>query len=166
MDAVQIQCIQQCDDIFPELLDRIRARRGRGLSVASRVVTQDTEILTKLVSLRVPHGIIRPEGIREHQYGFSALTFQRVMDAGISGFEDRHFEYFSPAGILPRRAAKPDSGNGSFPAKLDAFQDQGNSLAYADAHGAERISAVGAPALGLTCVASSGIFNSRSTASA
>src|SRR5258708_5527834 len=85
--------------------------------MASRVVTQGPELLTKLADLRVPHGIIRTEGIREHQYGFSALTFQRVMDAGISRFKDGHFEYFSPAGILPQRAAKPDSGNGWLPSE-------------------------------------------------
>ena len=70
--------------------------------MTSRIVTQAPELLTKFVNLRVPHGIIRAEGIREHQYGSSALTFQRVMDAGISGFKDGHLDYSSPAGILPR----------------------------------------------------------------
>src|SRR6266481_9124505 len=53
----------------------------------------------------------------------------------------------SPAGILPRRAAKPGVETVAFPAKLDAFQNQGNSLTHTDAHGAKRISAVGAQEL-------------------
>src|SRR6266436_743541 len=105
MDVVQVQCIQQCDDIFPELFDRVRARRERGLSVASRVIAQDTELLSKLGKLGVPHGIIRAERIRKHQHGCSTLTFQRVMNSRFSGLKDGHGDYSSPAGILPRLAA-------------------------------------------------------------
>src|SRR6266849_6371261 len=133
MDIVQIQCIQQCNDIFPELLDGIRARSGRGLTVTSRVVTQAPELLTKLVDLRFPHGIIRAEGIREHQDWRSALAFQRVMDPRISGFKDRHLDYSSVAGILPRLAAQPHNGNACFLAMLDAFENQSNPLTHTDA---------------------------------
>src|SRR5260370_34874420 len=101
MDVVQVQCIQQCDDIFPELFDRVRARRERGLSVASRVIAQDAELLSKLGKLEVPHGIIRAERIRKHQHGCSTLTFQRVMNPRFSGLKDGHGDYSSPPGIFP-----------------------------------------------------------------
>src|SRR5258708_27477562 len=143
MDTVQIQCIQHGDDIFSEQFNRIRARSGRGLTVTSRVATQAPELLTKLVDLRFPHGIIRAEGIREHQDWRSALAFQRVMDARISGFKDRHLDYSSVAGILPRLAAQPHNGNACFLSMLNAFENQSNSLADTDAHGAQRMSAIG-----------------------
>src|SRR5260370_18787551 len=143
MDAVQVQRIEHGDDICTEQLNRIRAWSGRGLTVTSRVVTQAPELLTKLVDLRFPHGIIRAEGIREHQDWRSALAFQRVMDARISGFKDRHLDYSSVAGILPRLAAQPHNGNACFLPMLDAFENQSNPLTHTDAHRAQRISAVG-----------------------
>src|SRR5258707_14557185 len=109
MDAVQVQRIEHGDDIFSEQFNRIRARSGRGLTVTSRVVTQAPELLTKLMDLRFPHGIIRAEGIREHQHGRTALAFQRVMNAGISGFKDGHRAYYSPAESLPQLARRLDS---------------------------------------------------------
>src|SRR4029077_7199589 len=99
MDAVQVQCIQQCDDLFREQLDGIRARRQRRLSVASHVIAQDAELPSKLADLRVPHGIIRAERIREHQDGCSALPFQRVMNSGFSGLDGGHETYSSLTGV-------------------------------------------------------------------
>src|SRR6266849_2970299 len=113
MDAVQIQGIQECNDIFPELLNRVGARRERGLSVTSRVIAQDPELLSKLRNLRVPHGIIRAKSIGEQKCGCSTLTFQRVMNSGISRLNDGHRAYSSPAGILPLLAVWPGDGNPS-----------------------------------------------------
>src|SRR6267143_4886737 len=105
MHAVKVQCIEQCNDISPELLDRVGARRERGLSVPSRVIAQHPDLLSKFGNLRIPHGIIRTKRIREHQHGCSTLTFQRVMNSGFPGLNDGHRVYSSPAKILPRRAA-------------------------------------------------------------
>ncbi len=58
--------------------------------MASGVVTQGAKLLLELGSLQVPHGKIRTEGIREHQDGRSAWTFEGVMDAGISRIKDGH----------------------------------------------------------------------------
>src|SRR5882762_5589259 len=157
MDAAEVQCIQQGDDIFCELLDRVRSRRDRGLSVASGVIAQDPKLLSNLGNLWIPHGIIGAKRIREHQHGCSTLTFQRVMNSCFSRLNDGHRAYSSPAGILPRLAATARKTtrlrleeNGSFSKRrpmLDAFENKGNSLAHTDAHGAERISAVGSQKL-------------------
>src|ERR1700732_322082 len=71
------------------------------------------------------------------------------MDARFSDLNDGHRVYSSPAGILARLAAAAWKTthprlkeNGSFleaQAMLDAFENQGNSLAYTDAHGAESV---------------------------
>src|ERR1700694_6283055 len=105
MHAVQVQCIEQCNDILPELLDRVGARRDRGLSMTSRVIAQHAEFFSKLGNLRIPHGIIRAKRIREHQHRCSTLTFQRVMNSSFPGLNDGHRVYSSPAGILARLAA-------------------------------------------------------------
>ncbi len=81
MHAVQVQCIEQCNDISPEMLDRVGARRDRGLSVTSRVIAQHPELFSKFGNLWIPHGIIRAQRIREHQHRCSTLTFQRVMNS-------------------------------------------------------------------------------------
>src|SRR5438132_9166217 len=106
MDAVQILCIEQCNDILREKLDRIGSRREGRLTMASRVVAQEMELLTKLRSLRVPHGIVRAERIRKHQHGRSILAFQRVVNPRFTRFEDGHRAYSSPIGILFWLAAR------------------------------------------------------------
>src|SRR4029077_16935633 len=111
MDAVQVQCIQQCDDLFREQLDGIRARRQRRLSVASHVIAQDAELPSKLAGLRVPHGIICAERIRERQHGSAGRTFELVMDAGFSGLHGGHRAYSSLARNFV--AAHPRPGNGN-----------------------------------------------------
>src|ERR1700686_3957834 len=105
MHAVQVQCIEQCNDIFPELVDRVGARRDRGLSVTSGVIAQHPERFSKFGNLWIPHGIIRAQRIREHQHGCSTLTFQRVMNSSFPGLNDRHRAYSSPAGIMARLGA-------------------------------------------------------------
>src|SRR5260370_34343723 len=100
MDTVQVQGIEQGNDIFGDLLDRVRAGGGRGLSVASRVVTQDAKLFSKRGILRVPHGKIGAEGIRERQDGRFARTFQCGMNASVSRLKDGHRDYSCPSGLL------------------------------------------------------------------
>src|ERR1700704_1335086 len=108
MHAIQFQCVEQRNDISSELLDRVRARRGGGLSVTSRVVAQKPELFSKFGSLRLPHRKIGAERIREHQRGCSALTIECVMNAGFSRLKDGHRNYSSSAGILLRLAQPRD----------------------------------------------------------
>src|SRR5260370_34815826 len=143
MHAVQVQCIKQCNDIFAELFDRVGARCAGGLSVPSRVVAQHPELLSNFGNLRSPHGIIRAKRIREHQCGRPTLAFQYVMNSGFARLNDGHRAYSSPTVVLSRLAATTRKcALLEAHALLDAFENQGNSLAHTDAHGAERISTI------------------------
>src|SRR5437773_20830 len=68
----------------------------RKAEVNQRSTTADAEILPEDGSLRIPHGIICAEGIREHQDRSFAVTFENVMSVGCSRLKCGH-RTFSPA---------------------------------------------------------------------
>src|SRR5712664_377796 len=70
------------------------------------------------------------------------------MNPGFARLNDGHRSYSSPTAVVSRRAATTRKwALLEASVMLNTFQNHGNSLAHTDAHGAERISAIGSQEL-------------------
>src|SRR5260370_36003872 len=86
--------------------------------------------------------------MREPPHGRPTLAFQYVVNSGFARLNDGHRAYSSPTVVLSRLAATTRKcALLEAHAILDAFENQGNSLAHTDAHGAEGISTIGSQEL-------------------
>src|SRR5271170_1913060 len=89
MDAVEAQRIEQPEDIATQLFDGVVSWCNRRLPMAASVVTQDPEVRLQFRHLRVPHGKISAQRIREYQYR-PLVTSKRVVCSQFCDVDKRH----------------------------------------------------------------------------
>jgi len=67
VDAVNVQCVEEVEDVVCEKLDGIRAGGGGRLAVAASVVAKEVVPRVEGWELGIPHGEIRAERIGEDE---------------------------------------------------------------------------------------------------
>src|SRR5579872_3060902 len=72
--------IEQPDNILAKPVDLEATASKRGLAMAVTVISQNSEILRESRHLRVPHGKIRSQGIREYEHRRFLLAVETIVN--------------------------------------------------------------------------------------